>query len=249
MERNYMNVNEVYPILDMINRKVKQGKGTTYNMESPLVSDVVTDPSQWQVESFEVFRDIENPIDKEVIKEIVIVYRNGAIDTVTLTRGLVPPVDGTVQDSEYINNLMITGITVTTEYSEEVQTVQVILTKEDLYGKFKRADLIYGDNEENESYSDSDEYENPNDFYDNTPENDEDTEDEIDYADEIYEEGDEQFPSDSGWEEDSEPEEPIDMDALVPEESTEQDSFEDYDDTVIPDYIGDDPLEDEDGDS
>jgi hypothetical protein len=193
--RNFMNVNEVYPILDMINRKVNQAKAQHYHFDSPLLgggqSDGI-DTSAWQVESFEVTRDTENTIDPSVIKQITIIYRNGAIDTITLVRGLVPPVPDTVQDHEYINNLMIVQVIIETTWNEKYQKVTATIYKENGYGLFQRVELTYeGDVYEEEEESGED-YENPNDFYDGATEEgyDEEADDAEDYAGTDYSEGD-----------------------------------------------------------
>lgn len=229
-QHNYMNVNEVFPILDLIYRKINQGKGVSYNFESPLLSDSSEyggslDSSQWQVESFEVIRDTGNPVDPNAIKQIIIVYRNGAIDTITLTRGLNPPVDDTVPDAEYINNLMIVQVSIQTELFGRTQEIIANIVKENGYGKFQKVELTYDDSDWEEVESDIDTpdvvgtedtetYDNPNDFYDGGgADNDYDTEvDEAeDYSDYGYTEDDEIEPPDDGWADGFDPSDPMDI--------------------------------------
>lgn len=235
MQRNFMNVNEVFPILDLINRKLNQGKGTPYHLESPLFSDGTGsggsfDTSQWQVESFEVVRDTENPIDPNVIKQVIIVYRNGAIDTITLTRGLNPPVDNTVPDAEYINNLMIVGVTITTELHGRTQEVVAQIFRENGYGKFQKVELtysgtdLYDEGEPAQGEEDNTEYyENPNDFYDGESDQGYDTEADTaeDYAGTEYLPEDEIEPPEDGWADGYNPSNPVDIDIQVEVEMEE----------------------------
>lgn len=225
-QRNYMNTNDVYPILDMINRKVNQGKGVSHQSVSPIFNDdPVFDTSQWQVESFEVIRDTTNAIDPEVIKQVIIVYRNGAIDTITLTRGLVPNVPSTVKDYEYINNLMIVELEIETVFGDRVQIVNGKIFKENGYGNFQKVELTYNDthwHEEEEDSPDEDmEYENPNDFYDGGGSDsgyDTDVDTAEDYADTPYAPSDEVEMPESGWADGYNPSSPVDVDIDVPTE-------------------------------
>lgn len=146
-QKSHMNVNDVYPILDMINRKVNQGKGTRHHFTSPLFNNdndngvTTLNSSQWQVESFEVIRETENSIANHVINEIRIIYRNGAIDKISLVRGLNPPVSDEIQDYEYINNIMITEVSIRTEWFGKSQEVVAKIIRENDYGNFKRLNL------------------------------------------------------------------------------------------------------------
>lgn len=224
-ERNYMNVNEVYPILDLINRKVNQGKGVSHHFESPLLggdSRESFDSSQWQVESFEVVRDTTNAIDPNIIKQVIIIYRNGAIDTISLTRGLNPPVANNVPDSEYINNLMIVEVKIETQWFDRFQNVTATIFKENGYGNFQRVELTYDDSEwhdheHDETDGESNEgeyYENPNDFYDGESDEgyDEDLDEAEDFADSEYTEEDELEMPDDGWADGYNPSNPVDVD-------------------------------------
>lgn len=221
-ERNFMNTNEVYPILDMINRKINQGKGVTHNYESPLFDDGTGsfDTSQWQVESFEVTRDVANATDPEVIKTVTIIYRNGAIDTITLIRGLNPPVDTSIADHIYINNLMIVEVHISTTFGDRVQGVIAKIFKENGYGNFQKVELIYDDSEwhEHEDEREPIEYENPNDFYDGGGSDsgyDTDVDTAEDYADSEYLPGDELEMPESGWADGYNPSRPVDVDVDV----------------------------------
>lgn len=227
-ERNHMNVNDVYPILDIINRKLQTlNKGTSYQFDSPLLSDGSKDTnsgsdlepgvgiidnrintSGWDVESFEVTRDSGNPIDPEVISSITIVYTNGAIDNISLGRGLNPPVSKTVDDYEYINNLMIVGVTIDTQFFNRHQEVIIQIERENGYGSFKKVALSYsGDGLPDSSvidYTDVDEFDvaDSNDFY-NGGGSDEGYDTEVDeaedYAESEYLPEDEIEPPESGW--------------------------------------------------
>lgn len=167
MQNSYVNVNEVYPILDIINRRLKQiGSRPNYLFfESPLLNDSVPSKGDWQVVSFEVIRDTENPIDPNVIKEVVILYNNGAVDTISFTRGLNPPVDESVPEHEYINHLMIVEVTITTLYEGRSQSVTATITRENGYGLLQRVDLSFGGDIVFDDSAEGGTYENPNDFY------------------------------------------------------------------------------------
>lgn len=128
----------------MINRERQKRRGISISgvggyadVEQPFEMD------NWQVESFEVFRDVENPIDPNVINRVVIVYRNGAVDNIVLRRGLEPPVDDSVPDSEYINNLMIVEVEIETIFNDVVSTVIARIYREEGYGNFQRVELEY----------------------------------------------------------------------------------------------------------
>ncbi|MGG3797727.1 hypothetical protein [Metabacillus fastidiosus] len=230
-QRNYMNVNEVFPILDMINRKLNQNKGTSFHFDSPLTNDGTGsnerfDTSQWEVESFEMIRDTANQIDPDIIKEVTIVYRNGAIDTITLTRGLNPPVPETVPETvpehKYINNLMIVEVEIRTEWFGKIQEVKAVITREDGYKKFQRVDLIYDDSDWIEMEGEGDDtegYDNPNDFYDGGGSDegyDHDSDTAEDYADYPYTPQDEVEQSDDGWADGYDPSTPVDFDLYDP---------------------------------
>lgn len=216
-QRNFMNTNDVFPILDLINRKIQKGKGTVHHI-SPILADEgdltgggMGDMSQWEVQSFEVVRDTVNPIDPTVIKEAIIIYRNGAIDKISLGRGLNPPVPSTVPNYEYINNLMLVEVTIETTWFEQHQTVTATIFKEDGYGVLQKVELSYDgvlhdteepedetiENELDQLYSD--EFADPNDFYDGA--SDSSYDDEADTAEDY---------ADIGYEDDSEPELPED---------------------------------------
>lgn len=223
VERNYMNYNEVFPILDMINRKVDQmnNKGQNYHFESPFLSDRL-DTSNWQVESFEVTRDSGNTIDPDVIKQVTIVYRNGAVDTIDLQRGLNPPVGEEVQDHEYINNLMIVEVSISTKYLEYQQEVIARIYRENGYGLFKKVELLYTDDGVNwNEIPEGDEVEDADleDFYGGgsvTEGYDTDVDEAEDYAGEEYLPEDEVEPPEDGWADGHDPSDPVDVDVTNP---------------------------------
>ena len=143
-----MNYNEVFPILDMINRQRQQGEHKGHNhffdVDDEDANNLI-DPMGWQVDVFEVTRDTDNLIDPNVIESVEIIYRNGVTENLTLVRGLDPPVDNAVQDSEYINNLMIVEVIIDTFYDEMKSTVKAKIERENGHGMFKSVDLIYED--------------------------------------------------------------------------------------------------------
>lgn len=265
-ERNYMNYNEVFPILDLIGRATSKGKGVTYdNSEGDgETQQSLWDTSNWEVETFEVIRDTENTIDPNTIKQIFITYVNGATDTITLIRGLTPPVDKSVQDYEYINNLMIVAVSILTEFEESSQEALAVITKENGYGNFQRVDITYSgdlsavEEEEDHDHDTDDEefngietegYKNPNDFYTgNETIDDEDEDDgnnyEEDFADTEYDDEDELEMPESGWADEEDPSDPTDYDVGVSieiEEGTkEYDEDVDEDEEMVADESDDD---------
>ncbi|MGH1287732.1 hypothetical protein [Bacillus toyonensis] len=224
-QKSHMNVNDVYPILDMINRKVNQGKGTRHHFTSPLFNNdndngvTTLNSSQWQVESFEVIRETENSIANHVINEIRIIYRNGAIDKISLVRGLNPSVSDEIQDYEYINNIMITEVSIRTEWFGKSQEVVAKIIRENDYGNFKKVKLTYFDSEWGSSEEEIEEdsmpskYENPSDFYNGKYSNYEEVivEDYVDYAEIGYASNEEIEISPDGWSDGYNPSSPVDV--------------------------------------
>lgn len=144
--QNYINTNEVYPIIDMINRHRQRelSKGEYYTLENPIGEfEPDFDIANWQVESFEVERDTANTIDPNIVKYVTIAYTNGAVDRIELIRGLNPPVPITVQDHEYINNLMIVEVIIETQFQDFYMTTHADIKRENGYGLFERVDLTY----------------------------------------------------------------------------------------------------------
>lgn len=142
--KNFMNTNEVFPILDMINRERQKSKGihlSGIGGYADGVNEYVID--QWQVEAFEIVRDVGNHIDPMTIKQVVIVYVNGAIDVLTLKRGLIPPVSEDLPDSEYINYLMITEVEIETTYQNATSLAVAKIYRENGYGLLQRVELVY----------------------------------------------------------------------------------------------------------
>lgn len=228
MERNYMNHNEIYPILDMIKRRVNQmqNKGINHFFESPMLGDGGDggfDTTQWQVESFEVERDTTNAIDPAIIKSITIIYVNGAVDRITLLRGFSPPVSKKVKDHIYINNLMIVEVTVTTEYGGMEQVMVATIFRDDGYGLFRKVEITY--NGELLEWDDEDrddeeiKEEDPNDFYNGggyEQGRDPDIDNAEDFADSEYLPSDEPQVPEGGWADGYNPSNPTDIDVEEP---------------------------------
>lgn len=144
--QNYMNSNEVYPIIDMINRHRQRelAKGTNFTIENPIGDEMPQlDIANWKVESFEVERDLTNAFDPSVIKYVTIAYTNGAVDRIELIRGLNPPVPTTIQDHVYINNLMIVEVIIETQFQDIFLTTHAVIQRENGYGLFERVDLTH----------------------------------------------------------------------------------------------------------
>ncbi|MDR4436162.1 hypothetical protein [Bacillus tequilensis] len=251
-QSNYMNVNDVYPILDLINRKLNQGKGVSHQFESPLLKGEVDgsisdsaalNPYQWQVESFQVERDTSNIIDPRVIKKVFIVYRNGAIDTISLVRGLDPPVPETVPDHEYINNLMIVQVDIATQFLERTQGITANIVREGGYGDFKKVDLTYYEDNQwidldvEQDYTET--FDDPNEFYDGGGSDqgyDTEVDEAEDYADTEYLPEDDIEPPENGWADGFDPSEPEDIPLDVEVEVTEDFAGSEYEEDLYEEF-------------
>lgn len=142
-----MNSNEVFPILDLIGRVQGKHYGvpTINNMSvSGKPGDTIIGggsggrvylPPNLRVIRLDVERDVDNPVNNEVIKTMHIVYENGARATVELHRGLEEKLPDTVDDHEHYNYVMIVGLTMTTEYLDMTEVLDLRVLKENGYGE------------------------------------------------------------------------------------------------------------------
>lgn len=99
---NFRNVNEVFPILDLIRRELKKNN---FDNDREYFDRLSENESQ-DVKEVQVFRQSGG---MELISAVAITYFDGTFETLTLNRGLTPPVPDTVEDYDYINNHMLVG--------------------------------------------------------------------------------------------------------------------------------------------
>ncbi|MDQ0166614.1 hypothetical protein J2S11_002518 [Bacillus horti] len=141
-----MNTNEVFPILDMINRERNKKNGIHLSGIGGYAdqnNDYITDA--WQIESLEIIRDAENEVDPHVISQVAIAYRNGASEMITLKRGLTPPIDSNLPDSDYINHILIREVVIETSYQLGTSVIQAKILRENDFGSIQRVELEYDD--------------------------------------------------------------------------------------------------------
>lgn len=140
MQRNYMNYNEVFPILDLIGRVQNRKRGTAnFNSGGGDVDGgdgvgAIYLPPNLRVTKMDVIRDDTNPVMSGVIVRLDIEYENGATAVLEIHRGLSPQVDSSVPDYDFINYVMITGITMTTKLGGQQEIMELVINKENGYG-------------------------------------------------------------------------------------------------------------------
>lgn len=138
MQRNFMNYNEVFPILDLIGRVQNRKRGnvnfhdTGGNESDGSVSFSL--PVDLRVVKLDVVRDDNNIAMPGVIIRLLIEYENGAKAELDIHRGLEPNVSPSVDDADFINNVMITGLTMVTQYMGSTETMELVILKENGYG-------------------------------------------------------------------------------------------------------------------
>ena len=194
-----MNYNEVYPILDLIGRVQNRKKGNVnfYDTGKGVGEGAVSFglPIELRVVKLDVIRDYNNTVMPGVIVKLNIEYENGATAVLDIHRGLVPNVSPSVDDYDFINHVMITGLTMVTTYQGTEEKMELTILKENGYGTLLGIEVSWngkleevitiGDEEEEPAPFEPDEtdvefeeeeldepdydesYDNPNDFFDN----------------------------------------------------------------------------------
>lgn len=125
--KNFLNSNEIYPILDLIDKQITRDK----NQANRSYFEQLPDYDDHDVEELDVFRDTEGSITAVLTR-----YFDGTTETLTLNRGYDPPVPNTVPDYDYINNRLLMG------YSLDIVSptlgdkhIQATLKRENGYGR------------------------------------------------------------------------------------------------------------------
>lgn len=141
---NFVNVNDVYPILELIQREIRK-----YHFDSTRPSLYSTSPYPMDsddVVSVELVRGSD--YDPNLITSVVITYYSGTEEIINLHRGVDPPVPPTVENHEYINNVLITGATITRipppDFGEQI-VIYAELIRKDGYGPVEKINFSYID--------------------------------------------------------------------------------------------------------
>jgi hypothetical protein len=138
--RNYLNTNDIFPILEIIRREIKKNDFDRDRIFLGNEQEAAGNPDD--VLSIEVLRG-GNPVDPEIIDAVIVTYVDGTVETITLIRGANPPVPDTVPDHWYINKVMVSGFTVQVTSPYGSRTISGQLVRENGYGKVQRLDLTY----------------------------------------------------------------------------------------------------------
>lgn len=139
--RNFLNTNDVFPILEMIRREIRRNdfeNNRVYLNQEKAEYSGETD----EVVSVEVFRG-SNPYDPDVIDSIIVTFSSGATENITLLRGVDPPVPNTVPDHLFINNILVSGFIVQRTDGLGSRTITGRLIRENGYGKIERLEIDY----------------------------------------------------------------------------------------------------------
>ncbi len=115
---------------DFENGRVYGGGGTT----------TVGNPED--VTSVEVLRG-GNSFDPEMINAVIVTYADGTLETMTLIRGVNPPVPNTVPDYEFYNNALITGFEIESVTQIGGRKIYGQIVREGGYGKVERLNITY----------------------------------------------------------------------------------------------------------
>lgn len=139
--RNFVNTNEVFPILEMIKREINKNEFNNKRVFMDEQGEFDGDPDE--VTSVEVFRG-GNTYDPDSIDSVIVTYGDGSTESILLTRGVTPPVPNTVPDYLYINNVLLTGFVVNIERGGQSKLVTGDVVRENGYGRITKLNLSYG---------------------------------------------------------------------------------------------------------
>lgn len=147
MQRNFMNYNEVFPILDLIGRVQNKKKGhVNFNQQADgdgSTLGYIELPVDLRVVKMDIERDELNPVMAGVIIKLKIKYENGATAELDIYRGLNPPVSPAVDEADFINAVMITGLKMETKYQGMTEIMELAIRKENGYGTLLGIDVTW----------------------------------------------------------------------------------------------------------
>lgn len=146
--KNALNKNELFPIIDAVNRLVKKheneagrevlSRETMHHRSGhgSQIGDRATKVTPIRGGS---------PYDPSLITTMLIHYESGAVMTVELIRGASPPVPVHFPDSEYINHVMISGLSIVTQpaIGGISFAAKVGVIRENGYGAFQELQITY----------------------------------------------------------------------------------------------------------
>jgi hypothetical protein len=141
-QKNYLNANDIYPILDLIRQEIRKNNFDRDRVDWGKASPIPTDDDS--VVSIEAVRG-GSLYDPELITAIIVTYASGSSENVVLLRGASPPVHYSTPNADYINNVMIRGLTITyvPAGGGAGKTIEVQLVRKDGYGAVEKVNLIY----------------------------------------------------------------------------------------------------------
>lgn len=147
MQQNYMNTNEVFPILDLIGLAMNKRYGKP-NFDEISGGDVSGGasfqlPMDLRVTSLRVDRDVTNPVMPTVVKVMNITYENGATAVLTIHRGADPKVPVGTSQEDYFNFVMIRGLHMLTSYQGQTEEMDVKILKVDGYKEMIGLDIAW----------------------------------------------------------------------------------------------------------
>lgn len=194
-EQNFLNTNDVFAVLDIINRsnQISKNKGAVVHEEAStetVVGTPIFDTAPWRTEGMEILRESGK------LTGVVVAYTNGAIRTITVNREELE--DGWLG--------LINTIETVTEFSGQVESMTAEIFRDDKSKVIKVTFEYLGEavHEIEELFVGEDE--NANDFYDGGGSDegyDIEADDAEDYADYEYLDEDEITPNESGYEDES----------------------------------------------
>lgn len=142
-----MNYNEVFPILDLIGRVQNKKKGhVNFNQQADgdgSTLGYIELPVDLRVVKMDIERDELNPVMAGVIIKLKIKYENGATAELDIYRGLNPPVSPAVDEADFINAVMITGLKMKTKYQGMTEIMELAIRKENGYGTLLGIDVTW----------------------------------------------------------------------------------------------------------
>ena len=142
MQRNFMNTNDVFPIIDLIRRQMKEDP-QFFDVET-MSSDVEENDSGGyislnEVDEMYVERDESNKFDPTIVSKIVIVYVGGAVETLNINRGLDEEIPKSDPEYMYKKHVIVTSIDTTIAFEGSEINARASIIREN--GMFKKIDF------------------------------------------------------------------------------------------------------------
>jgi hypothetical protein len=145
---NSLNSNDIFPIIDSVNRLIR--KNANDGRREVLSRETLNKPAQGISADDRATRVVPirggSNYDATLITSLLIHYESGAVMTVELIRGANPPVPANFPDSEYINNVLISGVKAMIQPAFGGTSFSVVaeIIRESGYGAFLEVRASYG---------------------------------------------------------------------------------------------------------